>query len=436
MPSQRLSPSEALPWSHYFVTLSRGSGMRTIALRAILVHVVAVVAPLLLLVGLGSTLYLVFHDDLVAGLMRRQTALQYAYEERIEGLRQDLERQTASAQSDQKKLDARVHDLFAREARLEGRAAVVANLAAEAGLPAHRPELPPAITGHLIAPPAAALSYGGYDKPHPIIEPASEGPAGAKGTAPPEDHASLPEEADVPLAVRLATADRSLDRMETVQSTVMARIGTAATQRAARIRDLIEDTGLSPERFGSKPSASGLGGPFVPLVEGPDGAFDRAVADLRITVLAAARLDGTLPRLPFAAPLSGRMQVSSPFGPRTDPFLGRPALHTGIDLREGFGTEIRATGGGRVAFAGVAGGYGNMVEVDHGSGLTTRYGHMGSLAVSEGQTIPRGTVLGYVGATGRATGPHLHYEVRIDGEPVDPTRFLAVADRLSEVASR
>ena len=436
MPSHKLAPSEALPRSHYFITLSRGSGMRTVALRAALVHVVAVVTPLLLLLGLGSTLYLAFHDDLVAGLMRRQSALQYAYEERIEDLRQDLERQTVSARSDQKKLDARVHDLFAREARLEGRAAVVATLASEAGLPAHRSELPVAITGRPTAPPAAALGYGGYEKPHPIIEPATVGPAGAGGSTPSEDHASLPEDADVPVAVRLATADRSLDRMETVQSTVLARIGASATQRAARIRAIIEDTGLSADRFGPKPSPSGLGGPFVPLIEGPDGAFDRAVADLRVTVSAAARLDAALPRLPFAAPLSGRMQVSSPFGPRTDPFLGRPALHTGVDLREGFGAEIRATGGGRIAFAGVAGGYGNMVEVDHGNGLTTRYGHMGSLAVSEGQSVTRGTVIGYVGATGRATGPHLHYEVRIDGEPVDPTRFLAVSDRLAEVASR
>ncbi len=436
MPSHRLPPSEALPRSHYFITLSRGSGMRTVALRAALVHLVAVVAPLLLLVGLGSTLYLAFHDDLVSGLMRRQTALQYAYEERIEGLRQDLERQTDGARADQKKLDARLHDLFAREARLEGRASVVADLASEAGVPAHRSELPAAITGRVSAPPAAALGYAGYDKPHPIIEPAAAGPVGPGGITLHEDHAALPEEADVPLAVRLATADRSLDRMETAQSTAMTRIGMAANQRVARIRDLIEDTGLSPDRFGPKLSPSNVGGPFVPLPEGSDGAFDRAVADLRVTVSAAARLDGALPRLPFAAPLSGRLQVTSPFGARTDPFIGRPAMHTGVDLREGYGVDIRATGGGRIAFAGVAGGYGNMVEVDHGNGLSTRYGHMGSIAVSEGQSVTRGTVLGYVGATGRATGPHLHYEVRIDGDPVDPTRFLAVADRLSEVASR
>ena len=128
-------------------------------------------------------------------------------------------------------------------------------------------------------------------------------------------------------------------------------------------------------------------------------------------------------------PLSGHPDITSPFGARLDPFLGRPALHTGVDLREGYGSDIRATGAGRVVFAGVAGGYGNMVEVDHGNGLTTRYGHMGETSVVEGQAVARGTVLGHVGATGRATGPHLHYEVRIDGEPVDPIRFMDAGER-------
>ncbi len=442
MPSHRLTASESLPRSHYFLTVSRGSAMRTVAIRAILTHIVLAVVPLLSIVGLGSTLYVVFHDDLVADLMRRQSAQQYAYEERIEGLQQELERQKSQARSDEKALGSRLQDLYARQARLEGRAAVVADLAAEVGSPlrrpepaGRRPELPVAITGSVAPPPVAALGYAAPPKPHPIIEPATEGPVpGALPTH--EDHAALPESEDLPLAVRLSAADRSLDRLETAQGDTMARLGTTAQRRATRIRGLIEEAGLSPERFMPRSTASGVGGPFVPLSDGPDGGFNRAVADLRVAVSAAAQLGSTLPRLPFGAPLLGRMEVTSPFGPRTDPFLGRPALHSGVDLREGFGTEIRATGGGRVVFAGVAGGYGNMVEVDHGNGLTTRFGHMGGFAVSEGQMVIRGTVLGYVGATGRATGPHLHYEVRIDGEPVDPTRFLAVADHLSEVASR
>ncbi len=429
MPAHIVPPSEALPRSHYFVTLSRGSRMRTVAVRAALVHVAAVVLPALLLAGLCSALYLAFHDDLVAGLMRRESAMQYAYEDRIEGLRQDLERQAARDRADGARLDARVHDLFAREARLEGHATALASLAAEAGV-AGRPALPSAITGRIATPPAAALGYASPDKPRPVIEPAARGPADRARL---EDHASLLDDDAVPLGDRLGAVDLSLDRVGRGQMDALSRIGDAAHARSARIRGLIETAGLSPDRFQPKSAGGGVGGPFVPLPEGPDGAFDRAVAELRGAVASAGQLEAALPRLPLAAPLLGRLDVTSPFGARTDPFLGRPALHTGVDLREGYGTDIRATGAGRVVFAGTAGGYGNMVEVDHGNGLATRYAHMGGIAVAEGQAVSRGTVLGHVGATGRATGPHLHYEVRIDGEPVDPTRFLASADRLASL---
>ena len=88
------------------------------------------------------------------------------------------------------------------------------------------------------------------------------------------------------------------------------------------------------------------------------------------------------------------------------------------------------TAGGRVSEAGYNGGYGNMVEIDHGNGLTTRYGHLSSVGVSEGQVVETGAMLGRVGSTGRSTGPHLHYEVRVNDEPVDPTRFLRAGNRL------
>ncbi len=432
MPAHIVPLSESLPRSHYFLTLSRGSGMRTVAVRALVVHVAALLLPMVVLTGLCSTLYIVFHDDLMAGMMRRESAMQYAYEDRIEGLRQDLERQTAAAREDRTKLDSRMHDLFARQAKLETRAATVASLGADAGAPA-RPALPPEITGRLPTPSTPALGYAASDKPHPITEPATRGPA-ASGRL--EDHASLLDDDAVPLGDRLGAVDLSLDRVQRQQGDALSRIGSAAHARAARIRGLIETAGLSPDRYLAKSPSSaggGVGGPFVPLPEGPDGSFDRAVAELRGAMTTANQLEAALPRLPLAAPLLGRLEVSSPFGARTDPFLGRPALHTGVDLREGYGTDIRATGAGRVAFAGTAGGYGNMVEVDHGNGLTTRYAHMGGIAVAEGQAVTRGTVLGFVGATGRATGPHLHYEVRIDGEPVDPTRFLAGANLLASL---
>ena len=434
MAGQSVTVPEPLPRSHYFLTVSRGSRMRTVAVRAVVVQLAAVALPLLFAIGLGSTLYLAVHDDLVAALMQRQSALQYAYEDRIEGLRQDLERQSERGRAERAKLDTRVRDLVAREARLESRSTTVAELANEGGVRA--PALPPEITGRIPAAVPDALGYAAGDKPRPLAEPGSPGPLGLRGKARPEDHASVLDDADLPLGDRLSGVELALNRVERDQAAALSRIGAAARQRAARFRSLIEEAGLSPDRYLTKPAGpAGLGGPFVPLPEGPDGAFGRAVAELRAAAASAAQLGGAVERLPLAAPLSGRQEVTSPFGVRLDPFLGRPALHTGVDLREGYGTDIRATGAGRVVLAGTAGGYGNMVEVDHGNGVATRYAHMGGIAVSEGQAVARGTVLGYVGATGRATGPHLHYEVRVDGEPVDPTRFLAGADRLAAVGA-
>lgn len=430
MPRHSVPPAQALPRSHYFVTVSRGTAMRTVAVRTSVLRAGLVVLPLLLVVGVASALYLAFHDDLVGELMRREAAMQYAYEDRIEALRQDLERQGERAKVDQTKLGDRVRDLFAREARLEHQAALIGDLGGGA-VPARLPALPPEITGRIAPPPAAALGYAPDGKPHPLLEPAAPGPAGPAGRHP-EDHAALGDPA-MPVAERLGFAELALARVERGQAGALTRIAAAAHRRADRVRTFIEDAGLSPDRYLAKPIPAAVGGPFVPLPEGPEAGFDRALAASRGAVAAAAQLAAALPRLPFAAPLLGRLEVTSPFGPRTDPFLGRPALHTGVDLHEGYGTEVQATGAGRVAFAGTAGGYGNMVEVDHGNGIATRYAHMGSIAVTEGQAVGRGAVLGRVGATGRATGPHLHYEVRIDGEPVDPTRFLSGADRLASL---
>lgn len=116
--------------------------------------------------------------------------------------------------------------------------------------------------------------------------------------------------------------------------------------------------------------------------------------------------------------------VTSGFGLRADPFNGSERMHDGVDLKLPFGSAVRAERGGRVSFAGERGGYGNVVIVDHGGGLETRYAHCSALNVSAGDYVEEGAVLGSVGSTGRSTGPHLHLEVRQDGVPTDPVGFV------------
>ena len=138
----------------------------------------------------------------------------------------------------------------------------------------------------------------------------------------------------------------------------------------------------------------------------------------------------TLVAVPVRKPVVGEVDMSSPFGMRMDPFMKGPAIHTGLDLRGDNGDPVRATANGTVTIAGWQGGYGKMVEVDHGNGFTTRYGHLSEIDVKVGQTVRIGQTIGKIGSTGRSTGPHLHYETRIDGEAVDPQKFLRAGLRL------
>jgi hypothetical protein len=130
-------------------------------------------------------------------------------------------------------------------------------------------------------------------------------------------------------------------------------------------------------------------------------------------------------RLSFAPnlwPVEGR--ISGSFGERIDPFNGEGAFHRGVDIHADYGTPIVASADGTVVFADQYSGYGRMIEIDHGHGFLTRYGHMSGFAVANGQVVHRGDIIGYVGLSGRSTGPHLHYEVWVRNTPVNPYKYL------------
>jgi murein DD-endopeptidase MepM/ murein hydrolase activator NlpD len=158
------------------------------------------------------------------------------------------------------------------------------------------------------------------------------------------------------------------------------------------------------------------GGPFVPAPRGQTVT----------TGLSPERLAAMVKSLPVAAPLTN-FEVSSPFGVREDPENGRGAFHTGIDLRAPYDTPVYATAPGTVTFAGWRDDYGKIVEIDHGNGIATRYAHLHAFTVSVGQRVAAHQQVGYLGSSGRATGPHVHYEVVVNGEPQDPEKFFGLA---------
>lgn len=207
-------------------------------------------------------------------------------------------------------------------------------------------------------------------------------------------------------------------------------------QTAAQIRRL----GLSPERYVGdvKLVQGGMGGPL----EGADGDGDVASADsdaqFRALFVTWQRLDSleqSVISIPSMIPVD-HLQFTSTFGVRSDPFRGTAAMHPGVDIPGAIGTPIYATADGIVGRAGLTGGYGNMVEINHGRGIMTRYGHMSKILVEANTRVHRGQMIGLMGSTGRSTGPHLHYEVRVDGKAVNPIPFLQSGDYLAAVQDR
>lgn len=181
---------------------------------------------------------------------------------------------------------------------------------------------------------------------------------------------------------------------------------------------MLAGTGFGVETLLRRHAAQG--GPFLP--DGAQPAPDRW-----------DQLQRALMVLPLAAPLA-EYQVTSGFGRRRDPLNHRRALHPGIDLRGPLRAPVVATAPGRVVFAGRRGGYGRMVEIDHGLGVRTRYAHLLRITVRVGQGVSLGSRVGLLGSSGRSTGPHLHYEVLVDGRQRNPQPFLKAGVRLSDTA--
>ena len=171
-----------------------------------------------------------------------------------------------------------------------------------------------------------------------------------------------------------------------------------------------------------------MGGPYLP--PSSVSLFDAKVEELDQALKQLDTVQSLAARLPLADPAGGRV-ITSTFGVRTDPLLGTPAMHSGMDFRSAPGEPARATGGGTVISAGWNGGYGRMVEIDHGHGITSRFAHLRRIKVAEGQIVKAGDVIGETGNSGRSTGPHLHYEIRRQGEAVDPLRFVKAGRKIA-----
>jgi murein DD-endopeptidase MepM/ murein hydrolase activator NlpD len=386
----------------------------------------------------GATLYILFNDDALKYLAERQVSITRSYETQAAELQAEIERLRSLKLIDQERVDRAVADLARRQNSIETRQSAITALAGEkakssgAGsdvtgsaaansrAPATRPASRPSPLSDtiLIAPPAERWAQL-HSRPLPALAPSPS--ARGAGTA---------------TDVHLTNLASGLRKLEAAQINALNEIETEIDTRARRLRRVLEELSVQPHRAARSTAmasaGSATGGPYLPWTRAPEEPFARQVHRIRATVTTLKNFEREIGVIPVRRPIDRDAEVTSGFGVRVDPFLRRPAMHTGVDFRGDTGDPVHATAAGRVVHAERDGGYGLMVEIDHGNGLATRYAHLSAIAVNAGATVSPGDVVGRIGSTGRSTGPHLHYEIRMLGDATDPQRFLRAGLRLDE----
>ncbi|WP_064691735.1 peptidoglycan DD-metalloendopeptidase family protein [Rhizobium aegyptiacum] len=380
-----------------------------------------------------ATSYLVLRDDLIGATMARQARMQHDYEDRIAALRAQVDRITSRQLLDQQVVEDKVDKLMEQQMALTSRHGKLDNLldrAESSGLTDKdsAPSLPAQSYAPAIKDKRASLGQSGIE----AIE--KQLASGAPADATP-DNTTL---AYVPATETVG------DRADRIFSKVTLSLKDVEQDQRNRIEQLTSDAGNAANAIESvltrfkipmpetavkqDEDDSAVGGPFVEPESNDDFNNSLIALDGALTRLEAVR--STAESLPFRNPAIGK-EMTSPFGNRRDPFLGRLALHSGVDFRFSPGEKIRPTAPGKVISAGWTGGYGNMIEIDHGNGISTRYGHMSQVLVTAGDTVDRNDVIGLAGSTGRSTGTHLHYEVRQNGRAIDPVYFMNAGLKLA-----
>jgi murein DD-endopeptidase MepM/ murein hydrolase activator NlpD len=414
---------------HFTVRLASGAAFAALAAGGIC------------LASLFFTLaFLTFRDPVLVYLARSSAAQRAAYEDRIATMRYRIDQLASRQAVDRTTIDATVEDLIGRQARLEMRHAMMASLlrpqdTQATGSIKPTPASPPSPAQPAVAtrsnpassnppPPKAATPIqppldGGFD----LRLPSADGLSFGRQPAPPPS-SELPSKR----AERVDALERKIAAVEMRQTQTLAQLANQGLHQNSVLSSVLADLQLDSAGLHAahKGDPRAMGGPFIPA----QADFETTLAALRAIRAENQRLNGLASSLPLMRPLRDEPEVTSGFGYRRDPFTGQQALHSGLDLKLPPGSAVLATAAGVVVSADYSGGYGNMVEIDHGNGMTTRYGHLSAFLVREGQTVEKGTPVGTIGSSGRSTGPHLHYETRINDEAVDPLRFLRAGERL------
>ena len=413
------------PKHSHTIIFASGETIRHITIRPWIAGLMMSFLGVMAIGYLCATSYLVLRDDLIGASMARQARMQHAYEDRIAALRSQVDRVTSRQLLDQQLMEEKVAELIARQNALSNRHGKLGPLLDRVDASPNQIPVPtgkPKKQAALSAATAKTTRLAALASQSKIVaDPADRhfNPLAFATGSTSVERESVGERAD-----RIfSSVTLSLKSIEREQIEKMQGLAVDAYETASEIDEIMKSAGLP------MPAAddSAVGGPFVRPND--PAAFETTLDDLDQALNRLDTVRRHASKLPIGIPTPGR-EITSRFGNRRDPFLGRLAFHGGIDFRAPTGTPVYSTGSGIIVRAGRSGGYGKMVEIDHGSGITTRYAHLSSVEVRKGDHVTIGVRVGKSGSTGRSTGPHMHYEVRRNGDAVDPMRFLKAAKKL------
>ena len=397
-----------------------------------------------------TSIYILLHDDLLSASVLERHHMQAGYEQRIAGLRGEIGIITGQLMLNEDQFDIKVNRIRQRQTLLESRQNHISELVNDPRLVRATGIADQArgdITGST-APAREQVSenplqnaQGGPLGPG-IIRLSFSSPSGLR-TVSRLPFTSLGEtglplqpqnRADIDLMLLVSNQNK----METEQFAALTRMEEDAEAAIQLVSSTITRIGFSPRSAieslnAIAPIISPEEPPLVQVAPMPIASrnnFDLQLQRVRTRLGQAEALYRAVLQYPVRRPLSTSHAITSRYGSRRDPFHHRLAFHGGVDFRAESGVPVRATADGVVVKASYSGGYGRLVEISHGFGLSTRYAHMSSISVRLGEQISAGDVIGKVGSSGRSTGPHLHYEVRRGGNSVDPLRMLRVGDEI------
>lgn len=441
------------------VILVSGERMITLPVPPWLAMIVAFIIAAMAVILTVAALYSMLRDDLLHATFDARTRQIQGYEDHIAALRSEIDRISSHQILDQMAFDEKIDRLLSAQQALDGRQKIVTDLIARAEnnrlLDGGAAGAQPVPTAPLTSPLTGPGTMPGRHLLSPEADP--EKNAFAPEAAPPQRRAERvafaalnPARSPIsPQLAQLTTIDpesgrrtvevnafaTTLKAMNDADTASIRLIAEAADRRADAVISTLAPLGIAPktptpDSHPVEPDAGAEGGPYLPPVpETVPETLNDAVVHANGALDHLSFLESYTDRLPLGEPVPGAT-ITSGFGNRPDPFLGTLAFHPGIDFRLPYGSPVPATAAGTITNAAWTGGYGNMVEIDHGNGLSTRYAHLSELAVHLGQHVEKGMIIGLVGSTGRSTGTHLHYETRLNGEPLNPMAYLEAGDRI------